>query len=210
MFTGEEFFLAGHRIGGERLLPAVAYLEMAREAVARAVGRSWEAGEGKAQNVGLRNLVWLRRRVGGQEPVEVHIVMLPEDGGEVGFEVYSRASASAEEVVHARGVGVVGAAVEAPRLDVEALARRYQQHSYSAEACYAALAGLEIEYGAGHRGIEGLYVEGDEGVARLSLPAAMAAGPVVLHPGVMDSGAQAIVEFSRVPRSGDGTRSWSL
>src|SRR5260370_23386428 len=32
MFTGEEFFLAGHRIGAERLLPAAAYLELPRAA----------------------------------------------------------------------------------------------------------------------------------------------------------------------------------
>ncbi|MFP3435963.1 polyketide synthase dehydratase domain-containing protein, partial [Paraburkholderia sp. SIMBA_061] len=33
-FTGTEFFLADHQIHGQKTLPAVAYLEMARRAVA--------------------------------------------------------------------------------------------------------------------------------------------------------------------------------
>jgi acyl transferase domain-containing protein len=37
-FTGEEFFLAHHRLRGQRILPGVAYLEMARAAVASARG----------------------------------------------------------------------------------------------------------------------------------------------------------------------------
>ena len=38
IFTGREFFLADHRVKGQSVLPGVAYLEMARAALAQAVG----------------------------------------------------------------------------------------------------------------------------------------------------------------------------
>ena len=201
-FTGEEFFLAGHRVGGRSLLPAVAYLEMAREAVARA------AGEAEARSITVRNLVWMRPLVVGEEPLDVHIGLIPKDGGEIDFEIYSGTPGSSEEVVHARGVAAIGAAVEAPRLDVGALARRYQQRNYSADACYAAFAGRGIEYGGEHRAVEGLRVEADEVVARLSLPASASIDSFVLHPGLMDSGLQATIGFALA--SADSATSPSL
>ena len=36
-FTGEEYFLRDHVVGGRRILPGVAYLEMARAAIERAL-----------------------------------------------------------------------------------------------------------------------------------------------------------------------------
>ena len=189
-FTGEEFFLAGHRVGGRRVLPGVAYLEMAREAVTRA------AGDAETRSITVRNLVWMRPLVAGQEPLDVHIGLIPKDGGEIDVEIYSGTPGSSEEVVHARGVAAIGAAVEAPRLDVETLARRYRQHDYSAEACYAAFAGRGMEYAGEHRAVEGLRVEGDEVVARLSLPASASIDSFVLHPGLVDSGLQATIGFA--------------
>ncbi|HET8774522.1 MAG TPA: beta-ketoacyl synthase N-terminal-like domain-containing protein [Thermoanaerobaculia bacterium] len=197
-FTGEEFFLANHRIGGRRVLPGVAYLEMAREAVARAAG----AGEGRS--ITVRNIVWMRPLAVGQEPLDVHIGLDPKGNGEIGFEIYSGVPGSSEEVVHGRGVAAIGAAVEAPRLDVAALARRYEQHNYSSDACYAAFSGRGMEYSGEHRGVEGLCVEADEVVARLSLPATTAIDSFVLHPGLMDSGLHATIGFALA--SAGGTR----
>jgi acyl transferase domain-containing protein/SAM-dependent methyltransferase/acyl carrier protein len=192
VFTGQEFFLADHRIQGKRVLPAVAYLEMVREAVTRAVARSDNGTEPQARIIAVKNMIWLRPVV-VTEPVEVHIGLRPTERGEVEFAVYS--GSSAEEIVYAQGVALTGTTVEAPRLDVEALATRYQKSSYPAKACYAAFAGLGIEYGDGHRGIEGLHVEDDEVLARLALRTLNSTHDFVLHPGMSDSGLQAIIGF---------------
>ena len=188
-FTGEEFFLADHRIQGMRLLPAVAYLEMVREAVTRAVPAP------KPLGVKVKNLAWLQPLVAGEEPVKVHIGLFPEGEGEISFEVYS-SSGSAARTVHARGVVITGVRVKAPQLDARELAKRYQQGSYPAQSCYAAFTRLGIEYGNGHRGLQGLHVEADEVIARLSLPALRTKNEFVLHPGIMDSALQAIIGFS--------------
>jgi len=194
IFTGQEFFLADHRIQGRRVLPAAAYLEMVREAVTRATARLSEEGSPQARAVGMKNLAWLRPVAVGTGPVKVHIGLVPNNRREINFEVYSL-SGSAEKIVHACGVAIAGE-TEAPSLDVEALARRYQQGNYSAQSCYAAFVELGIDYGDGHRGIEGLHVEGDEVIARLSLPASRSADRFVLHPGLVDSGLQAIIGFA--------------
>ncbi|MEJ2418575.1 MAG: SDR family NAD(P)-dependent oxidoreductase, partial [Exilibacterium sp.] len=48
LFTGEEFFLRDHRIGGEKVLPGVVYLEMARAAVEHSLELSAFDGEPSA------------------------------------------------------------------------------------------------------------------------------------------------------------------
>jgi acyl transferase domain-containing protein/SAM-dependent methyltransferase len=193
VFTGQEFFLADHRIEGRRLLPGVAYLEMAREAVARA------AGEGRSGAVRLRNVVWLRPFAVGQSSAGLQIRLFPAGGEEIGFEIYSGPPGSVEEeTVHAQGTAILGVTAEAPRLDVSALAARYGAGTYPAEKCYSAFAARGIEYGAGHRGIEALHVDADGVLAKLSLPSAVAetGDDFILHPSLLDSALQATIGFT--------------
>ncbi len=55
-FTGEELFLNDHQVKGEKVLPGLAYLEMARAAIEEASG-STEEGQTRIQ---LKNVVWAR------------------------------------------------------------------------------------------------------------------------------------------------------
>ncbi|MCP5053150.1 MAG: hypothetical protein GY940_38640, partial [bacterium] len=55
-FTGKEFFLKDHQVKGQKVLPGVAYLEMAREAVKRA-SREFSNGN---RGIRLKNIVWAR------------------------------------------------------------------------------------------------------------------------------------------------------
>ncbi len=202
-FTGEEFFLDGHRVGGRRVLPAVAYLEMAREAVARALAQA------DVQTITIRNVVWARPVVVGQEPQQVHIALNPKSDTEVGFEIYSGSPGPQDETVHARGVAIVGGAMEAPRLDVEALTKRYQQHSFTADVCYATFARLGFDYRDQHRAVEGLHVETNEVVAKLALPPASIDG-FVLHPGMVDSALQSFMGFVVASASADAAAAPSV
>ena len=56
-FTGDEFFLADHRVNDRRILPGVAYLEMARAAVEHALGDSDGAS---SRTIRLEDVAWLR------------------------------------------------------------------------------------------------------------------------------------------------------
>ncbi len=54
-FTGTEFFLADHQVQGQKILPGVAHLEMARAALAQALDSD--------SAVELSEVVWLRALV---------------------------------------------------------------------------------------------------------------------------------------------------
>ena len=97
---------------GQRVLPGVAYLEMARAAVEQAAG-AWK----KARPEFISRMWFgLRPIVVGDQPVQVHIGLYPEDNGEIAYEIYSD-----QEAVHSQGSAVLSSASEVPTLDIESL-----------------------------------------------------------------------------------------
>ncbi|SEF35422.1 Acyl transferase domain-containing protein, partial [Variovorax sp. NFACC28] len=114
VFTGEEFFLADHVVKGQRVLPGVAYLELARAAVVQAL----ELAASQARDVRLEQVVFAQPVVVGDAPVEVHIALVPQDGGSVSFEVYTQVAGEEEARVHAQGRARVAAAADAPLEDL--------------------------------------------------------------------------------------------
>ncbi|MCP5047291.1 MAG: hypothetical protein GY940_08975, partial [bacterium] len=102
-FTGEEFFLKDHRVKGEKILPGVAYLEMAREAVKQA------AQEFSRDNriIRLKNVVWVRPIAVGDKPAEVNIGLFPGENGEIAYQIYTHNPNPKEEplmhIVHSQG-----------------------------------------------------------------------------------------------------------
>ncbi|RZK98693.1 MAG: type I polyketide synthase, partial [Rubrivivax sp.] len=83
-FTGQEFFLKDHLVQGQKVLPGVAQLELARTAVSQALGVQ-AVGHG----VQLQGVVFARPVVVGDEGLEIHIALEPQESGAVAFEIYS-------------------------------------------------------------------------------------------------------------------------
>ncbi|MDC8758414.1 SDR family NAD(P)-dependent oxidoreductase [Janthinobacterium sp. hw3] len=181
--TGEEFFLADHVVQGKRVLPGVAYLEMARAALIQAGGLAESAG------VRLKEVAWARPLVVEAEPVEVHIGLYPEEGGAVGFEIYS-----GEERVHSLGTMETFQPGAAERLDLAALRAQCGAATLAGSDCYARFAALGLAYGPAQQAIEAIHVGAGQALARLQLPASVAAGVLdyVLHPSLLDAGLQAV------------------
>ena len=86
-FTGRENFLADHVVNGQRILPEVIYLEMARAAVAAGTRAGSPAG------IRLQNVVWDQPMVVGEQPVRVHIGLYPEANGAIDYEIYGDSEA---------------------------------------------------------------------------------------------------------------------
>ena len=189
-FTGDEWFLRDHVVGGAHVLPGVAALEMARAAVERA------AGEGP---MALHDVVWARPVVVDRDAVSVHIGLEEDERGEIRFDVYG--GSGDETVVHAQGRA--SRALDAqPILDLDAL-RAACEHTHSADACYAALEAAGFRYGAAHRGVESLRTgRGPDGgrfvLAEVALPPSLEAtrDAYVLHPSVLDGALQASTGLS--------------
>nr|WP_092067195.1 amino acid adenylation domain-containing protein [Dendrosporobacter quercicolus]NSL46456.1 amino acid adenylation domain-containing protein [Dendrosporobacter quercicolus DSM 1736]SDL51088.1 amino acid adenylation domain-containing protein [Dendrosporobacter quercicolus] len=191
-FTGQEFFLADHVVKGQRVLPGVAYLEMARAAVEQATGATAELDAG----IQLKNIVWSCPVVVGEKPVQVHIGLCPEDNGEISYQIYRKSTTdNAEPVVYSRGRAVPRSASEASTLDIPFLQSQCGQSSLSSYQCYEAFRALGFDYGPAHQGIEVVYVGAGQVLAKLSLPLAVSDtnDQFVLHPSLLDAALQASI-----------------
>ncbi|MCR4443018.1 MAG: SDR family NAD(P)-dependent oxidoreductase, partial [Peptococcaceae bacterium] len=184
-FTGQEFFLADHRIKGRRVLPAAAQLEMARAAVEEAAGFMNEGKPG----IKLKNVAWLRPLAVGDEPKEAHICVYPKENGEIAFEIYG----SSEEEIYSSGTAELGIDASSAVLDIEGVKSRCRRGVLSAKRCYEIFESMGIEYGPGHRGLEEVYTGEGEVLAKLRLPEGMFADGAgyVLHPCLVDAAFQA-------------------
>ncbi|HEY0833187.1 MAG TPA: SDR family NAD(P)-dependent oxidoreductase, partial [Azospirillum sp.] len=206
---GTEFFLADHVVLGNKVLPGVAYLEMARAAAEAATGA---AGAG----IRLRNVVWARPFAVGDRPAALHVALTPGRERELAFRIHSIPDApDAETVLHSQGTVVLPdpSRPAAPgTLDVAALrdaitGGQPDRHRLTPARCYAAFRAMGIAYGPGHQGLVSVHhsapgVGNPQVLAELALPAAVAgdAAAFVLHPGLMDSALQACIGL--LPASG--------
>ncbi|NRS49275.1 SDR family NAD(P)-dependent oxidoreductase [Brevibacillus sp. HB2.2] len=194
-FTGEEFFLADHVVKGQRVLPGVAYLEMARSAMEHAVGEDVHGNT----SMKLQNVIWARPIVVGDQPVRVHTGLVLEEDGEVSYQIYSEAKGSdAEIVVHSQGNAVLTPRAELHMLDLSVLQEQCSEQVISSEEFYEFFSAIQIDYGSGHKGIDKVYVGPGQVLAKLILPLAVAGSvdQFVLHPSLMDSALQASVELT--------------
>ncbi|MDT3429207.1 acyl transferase domain-containing protein/acyl carrier protein/SAM-dependent methyltransferase [Paenibacillus forsythiae] len=194
-FSGQEFFLSDHIVAGQRMLPGVAYLEMARKAVEQSAGSKYEG-----YGVRLRNIVWARPITVEEEPVEVHIGLSRDPDGSILYEIYSRngGNEADQTVIHSQGRARYTAPSTSINRNIAAIRNRCGPHPLSREECYRLFLAAGIEYGPGFRGIEELHAGSGEVLVRLSLPSAAAHSQddYILHPSIMDSALQAMAGLS--------------
>lgn len=187
---GSESFLADHKVrlpGGvvQKVLPGVAYLEMARVAIEDAVGV--EAGTPE-----LLDIVWLRPLAVAGE-TQVFITVTPETDDEVSFQVCSRGDG--EDIVHCEGRGVYADRVAPAPIDLGAVMPGPSTPQRTAAEVYAAFEDMGLFYGPAHRGIESMSGNQHQLLAQLVFPTVVAAQRhfYTLHPSMMDSALQALV-----------------
>ena len=136
-FTGEEFFLVDHQLKpdarpAQKVLPGVAYLEMARAAVEQA----WAARPDSAL-LELHNTVWTQPIVVTQNK-QISMTLLANDHEQIEYEVYSHDSG--QEIVHCQGRAVWSRQPAGPRIDLEQLKAQMGQGQLSPDSVYPAFA----------------------------------------------------------------------
>ncbi|MCP4160487.1 MAG: SDR family NAD(P)-dependent oxidoreductase [Deltaproteobacteria bacterium] len=190
-FTGEEFFLKDHVVKGQRILPGVAFLEMAQAAVKQTTGTLNEGETG----VLLKNVVWIRPIVVGDEKVQVHIGLFPEDNGEIAYEIYCD-SGKGDVKVYSQGNALLCIPAETT-IDIKTIQEECNQSVFTSTKCYEAFKSMGLEYGPGHQGIENVYVGENQVLSKLVLPSTVldTKDQYVLHPGIFDSALQSAIGF---------------
>jgi rhizoxin synthesis polyketide synthase/nonribosomal peptide synthetase RhiB len=182
IFDGSEFFFREHQYAGKPMLPGVAFIEMVREAGARASGK---------KVAGIRNLVWVAPLTHPGKALKVEVILDGQSGLE-SFVVKSYPGGQA--VLHAQG-RLIYRPAEAPDLapetvDLEAIRRRCANRLDGAE-CYARLGQLNLELGPHFQTIQELRFNESESLAELKLTGSE--GSFELHPGILDGTLQALL-----------------
>ena len=190
-FTGDEFFLKDHLVRGERVLPDVAHLEMARVALNHA---SEEFSNRNGHNVELKNVVWTKPIV-VQDPQEVHINLVSFDSGEIAYEIQSHNGDPKRPLVHSHGVATLVSSEKNLFLDLEDLRAKLNQNGINPQKCYEAFGAMGICQGPAYQGLEELHVGENEVLAKLKLPSSVreTKDQFTLHPSILDCALQASI-----------------
>jgi acyl transferase domain-containing protein/thioesterase domain-containing protein/2-polyprenyl-6-methoxyphenol hydroxylase-like FAD-dependent oxidoreductase/SAM-dependent methyltransferase len=153
--TGHEEWLRGHRVHGEVMLPAVAYLDLVLQA-ARPLAH--------ARRLTLSDIVWIPPLIA---PQTLRLTLTRRQDG-FDFEAASDAGA------HARGsIALTQPADE--RIDLDA----FRTAPLDREAFYARFAVAGIEYGASYKNIRELWTGTDHCLARVESDAPTHAAPLL-------------------------------
>jgi acyl transferase domain-containing protein len=185
LFEGDELFLADHRVNGQRVLPAVAYLEMARAALLDAM-----PAEQSLRDLELRHVAWAQPIIVG-EARTISITVFSENGAQLGFEVSSH-DGEGGEVLHCRGSGVAGERPALQTLDLAALRQQMQRPALDGGVLYPRFSAMGLQYGPAFQGIVAVHPGERELLVELELPEAAqrSGGDYVLHPSLMDAALQ--------------------
>jgi acyl transferase domain-containing protein/acyl carrier protein len=187
--SASAFYLDDHRVNGARVLPGVAYLEMARAALALA----WSVDE--THMLEFHDHTWIQPVVVDGD-VELTVVLRDNGGGDDGdlwidYEIVSESGQSS--TLHCQGSVRYGTnAVESEPVDLAALDDAIDGAIRDRTGLYERFEALGLRYGPSMQGIAELRTDGNEVLARLRLPDA--ADPAFgLHPCMMDAAMQCTI-----------------
>ncbi|HEX8619469.1 MAG TPA: SDR family NAD(P)-dependent oxidoreductase, partial [Thermoanaerobaculia bacterium] len=192
-FSGDEFFLDQHRVrangadaqDAQKVLPGVAYLEMARAAIEQALPESSAPAA-----VELRNVAWIQPLVVTGE-TRVTISLVANDDDAIDFEIYS--GPAGEPAVHCQGQALVVDAPAALSLGIDELRSQMTHGRTEPATIYSSFAARGLDYGDAFQGITAVDRGTDQLLAHIRLPKSVqsTSRDYVLHPSVIDSALQA-------------------
>lgn len=185
VFNGEEFFLADHQIKGQKVFPAVAYLEMARVAVMQAT-----SGQYDSSMLELRNIVWVQPLV-VPEPRQTNINLLANDNGQVNYQIISLEGSL--KLMHCEGKAEFIHRPLSDKLDIARLNSQMSNGSVDSATLYAMFNALGTNYGNAHQVVKTIRKGSSQLLAQLRLPVVTEStlNDYILHPAIMDGALQA-------------------
>lgn len=185
VFSGEEFFLTAHVIHGQKILPGVAYLEMALAAF------KYSSDDESDGILAMRDIVWLKPIYVNSKSEEAVISLTPDDEENVRYQIYSGDHICCEgDISYKKDLEEHG-------IDIENMLTHNLIKSITKEECYSEYKKKGYHYGKEQQGIECLYITEQEVIAKLSLPKSVeqTRDEYILHPSLLDSAIQATIGF---------------
>uniref|UniRef100_UPI002491FF1D beta-ketoacyl synthase N-terminal-like domain-containing protein n=1 Tax=Aquimarina aggregata TaxID=1642818 RepID=UPI002491FF1D len=178
IFTGTESFLRDHKVKGQMVLPASAYMEIVRKTAALAY---------HTNTIQLKNISWTLPLIITQKQTEVHTVLY-ETENRIQFEVITQEGISAKKK-HSAGEIELRTKSISSQLDIPTIKSRNQQQ-YDGLECYQSFKEFGFDYGESFSCIEKLYTNHEEALTVLKRKEQ---GDFVLYPGLMDAALQTVL-----------------
>ena len=188
IFTGEEFYLKDHQVLNEKILPGVAYIEMAVAATQKTGHRVHK----------LKDIIWASPIRAKAEFLKVHINLYPENDT-IAYEVISKDENGTPEntmdetpmMLHGQGKIVIGEAhAQPPRQDLQAIKNRCTKKR-DPQICYRKFRNTGFQLGPSFQGISELHYNTREVLASIRVSDLHDLGSFYLHPSLMDNAFQA-------------------
>ena len=183
LFHEDEFYIQGHQVGSQKVMPGVVYLEMAR--VAGKLACEQEVNS-------IANILWSTPIVVEGEK-EVHIGLYTRDEGEIEFEIYT--DEKDEKISHAQGSLYLSQfKLQEESIDIEKVMNRATE-VIAGEDCYGTYEMMGLHYDSKFQVIQKLYSNEHEALAHLKLPEELGEkfGDFGIHPSIMDGALQAAI-----------------
>ena len=175
--TCHDYYLSGHQIFGNCMLPGVAYLELARAAGEEASGLPVRE---------IHDALWLHPMVVQDSSDQVRLLLDRQD--QVRYRLLSGGNGRAE-TCHGEGTLVFESDEKADIIDLDAIRKRCPQVRDGA-LCYQNIATLGMVYGSQFRGLKSLRFNENEALAQLVVPDGARPAGLWIEPALMDAALQ--------------------
>lgn len=194
-FTGKEFFLADHVVNGKMILPGVAYLEMVRAGLEKAVSLEKDS----SAVVCFFNVSWIRPLIIEESGREIYLELSEDEEDAVSFEIASSAvNARSDKVLHVQGKAKLYESEEPVVLDINRLKAICDISTIDGKACYTTYQNLGVNYGPAYQAIDCVYKGENQLLVKLKLPSFLkeSINDFSLHPGIVDAAVHASIAFT--------------
>ena len=163
-FSGREFFLSDHVVGGKRVFPGSCIALDGTSGVAGGYGLGPQAGKEGDVSCCLEEVTWLRPMECKAGGLELEVGLEVQESGDVRFEI--RRAGAGEDGLHCVGRASFDQ-TQATEMDLQALRERCAQTVLGGQECYERLASSGIEYRGSFQAIERLGFGAEEVFAEL-------------------------------------------
>lgn len=187
-FTGEEFYLKGHQVQGNKVLPGVMYLNLVK---------TYYEKHFSSDAVEIKDVVWMKPYIYSEYSKNIWLTWKEEDGF-VSCEVSSMTEQGVSQVhSKCKVYPSVGTSI---CIDVDAMKERCKE-SKTASSIYDTAASMGIAYDDTFKVLQHIDANENSCIASFQLKDSRSLQEYRLHPAIMDGALQTIITFCDASRN---------
>ncbi|KAA1245164.1 SDR family oxidoreductase, partial [Aquimarina sp. RZ0] len=177
-YIGSESFLSDHKVGGEKMLPGVAYLELAR--AAGSLSKESDITQ-------IKDIIWTNPISVNGKPESIEVSLSEEGDDTITYTILKNTKENTEENIICGQGSLSTIGLTSPGLiDIEEI-KSQLLNKKKGDECYSIFRKIGFDYGSSFQGIEKLWYSDGVALSKIKLPRD---NNYVLQPGILDSALQ--------------------